>query len=49
MPPGPTQTANWSRGKKGWFTERYISRIYHHILYQKSIMLIDMTEKKSSW
>ncbi|KAI0123939.1 major facilitator superfamily domain-containing protein [Xylariales sp. AK1849] len=22
MPPGPTQTANWSRGKKGWFTPR---------------------------
>ncbi|OAL40654.1 hypothetical protein AYO20_00390 [Fonsecaea nubica] len=22
MPPGPCQTANWSRGKKGWFTER---------------------------
>ena len=22
MPPGPTQTANWFRGKKGWFTER---------------------------
>jgi MFS family permease len=24
MPPSPTQTANWARGKKGWFTERYI-------------------------
>ncbi|RAL17127.1 putative MFS transporter [Aspergillus homomorphus CBS 101889] len=22
LPPGPTQTANWARGKKGWFTER---------------------------
>ncbi|KAJ5817793.1 hypothetical protein N7447_007801 [Penicillium robsamsonii] len=22
MPPGPCQTANWSRGKSGWFTER---------------------------
>ncbi|KAF4538709.1 MFS general substrate transporter [Lasiodiplodia theobromae] len=22
MPPGPTQTANWARGKKGWFSER---------------------------
>ncbi|KAI9733104.1 MAG: hypothetical protein M1834_003651 [Cirrosporium novae-zelandiae] len=22
MPPSPTQTANWIRGKKGWFTER---------------------------
>ncbi|OCT52569.1 putative transporter [Cladophialophora carrionii] len=22
MPPSPTQTANWARGKKGWFTER---------------------------
>ncbi|SPO06791.1 related to nicotinamide mononucleotide permease [Cephalotrichum gorgonifer] len=22
MPPSPTQTANWFRGKKGWFTER---------------------------
>ncbi|KAL2822697.1 major facilitator superfamily domain-containing protein [Aspergillus cavernicola] len=22
MPPGPCQTANWARGKKGWFTER---------------------------
>lgn len=22
MPPGPTQTRNWFRGKKGWFNER---------------------------
>lgn len=22
MPPGPCQTANWSRGKSGWFTAR---------------------------
>ncbi|RMZ90926.1 hypothetical protein DV736_g1837, partial [Chaetothyriales sp. CBS 134916] len=22
MPPSPTQTANWARGKNGWFTER---------------------------
>lgn len=22
MPPGPTQTASWSRGKDGWFSER---------------------------
>lgn len=22
MPPGPTQTANWFRGKNGWFTEQ---------------------------
>ncbi|KAE8376058.1 hypothetical protein BDV26DRAFT_282968 [Aspergillus bertholletiae] len=22
MPPGPCQTANWARGKKGWFTAR---------------------------
>ena len=22
MPPGPTQTKNWFRGKKGWFTDR---------------------------
>ncbi|KAL4811809.1 major facilitator superfamily domain-containing protein [Aspergillus spinulosporus] len=22
MPPGPCQTANWARGKNGWFTER---------------------------
>ncbi|KAK4227418.1 major facilitator superfamily domain-containing protein [Podospora fimiseda] len=22
MPPGPCETANWFRGKKGWFTER---------------------------
>ncbi|KAL1862786.1 hypothetical protein VTK73DRAFT_6645 [Phialemonium thermophilum] len=22
MPPGPTQTANWARGKNGWFSER---------------------------
>jgi len=22
MPPGPSQTAHWARGKKGWFTER---------------------------
>lgn len=21
MPPGPTQTRNWFRGKNGWFTE----------------------------
>lgn len=24
MPPSPTQTANWFRGKKGWFSERYV-------------------------
>ncbi|KAJ8127224.1 hypothetical protein O1611_g6413 [Lasiodiplodia mahajangana] len=24
LPPGPTQTASWSRGKKGWFTARII-------------------------
>ena len=24
MPPSPTQTANWARGKKGWFTERQV-------------------------
>lgn len=23
MPPGPTQTKGWLRGKDGWFTERY--------------------------
>lgn len=23
MPAGPTETASWFRGKKGWFTERY--------------------------
>jgi len=22
MPPSPTQTKNWFRGKKGWFSER---------------------------
>jgi hypothetical protein len=22
MPPGPTQTRNWFRGKNGWFTDR---------------------------
>ncbi|KAL2862381.1 putative MFS transporter [Aspergillus lucknowensis] len=22
MPPGPCQTANWARGRKGWFSER---------------------------
>ena len=22
LPPGPTQTASWFRGRKGWFTER---------------------------
>jgi hypothetical protein len=22
MPAGPCQTANWARGKKGWFTEK---------------------------
>ncbi|RPB13940.1 MFS general substrate transporter [Morchella conica CCBAS932] len=22
MPPGPTQTANWARGKNGWFSEK---------------------------
>jgi len=22
MPPGPTQTKNWFRGKNGWFTDR---------------------------
>ena len=25
MPAGPSQTASWFRGKKGWFTERYVS------------------------
>ena len=24
MPAGPTQTASWFRGKKGWFTARYV-------------------------
>ena len=24
MPPSPTQTAGFPRGKKGWFTERYV-------------------------
>ncbi|KAE8314007.1 hypothetical protein BDV41DRAFT_587725 [Aspergillus transmontanensis] len=28
MPPGPCETANWSRGKKGWFTPR---QVLHHI------------------
>ncbi|KAL9623144.1 MAG: hypothetical protein Q9160_002459 [Pyrenula sp. 1 TL-2023] len=27
MPPSPTQTANWSRGKKGWFTERQVGNL----------------------
>lgn len=25
MPPSPTQTRGFPRGKKGWFTERYVS------------------------
>jgi hypothetical protein len=25
MPPGPCQTANWARGKAGWFTERQVN------------------------
>jgi MFS family permease len=25
MPPSPTQTKNWFRGKEGWFTERSVS------------------------
>jgi hypothetical protein len=27
MPPSPTQTANWIRGRKGWFTERLVTMI----------------------
>jgi hypothetical protein len=27
MPPSPTQTANWIRGKKGWFTERFVTTL----------------------
>lgn len=24
LPPSVTQTASWARGKKGWFTARYL-------------------------
>lgn len=32
MPPGPTQTANWFRGKKGWFTEREETIIVNRVI-----------------
>jgi len=28
MPPGPTQTASWSRGKDGWFSARLVPLTY---------------------
>ena len=44
MPASPTQTANWFRGKKGWFTERWVSPL--NIMH--SIHLTSTTEKKRS-
>ncbi|KAF2113116.1 major facilitator superfamily domain-containing protein [Lophiotrema nucula] len=32
MPPGPCQTANWSRGKKGWFSEREEEIIVNRVI-----------------
>ncbi|KAI1814933.1 permease of the major facilitator superfamily [Poronia punctata] len=32
MPPGPTQTASWSRGKEGWFTAREESIMVNRII-----------------
>ncbi|CAI7627922.1 unnamed protein product [Penicillium viridicatum] len=32
MPPGPCQTANWSRGKSGWFTPREETIIVNRII-----------------
>jgi hypothetical protein len=32
MPPGPTQTRNWFRGKDGWFTEREESIMVNRLL-----------------
>ncbi|KAF2400138.1 MFS general substrate transporter [Trichodelitschia bisporula] len=32
MPPSPTQTANWFRGKKGWFSEREETIIVNRVI-----------------
>ncbi|KAI0513278.1 major facilitator superfamily domain-containing protein [Xylaria bambusicola] len=32
LPPGPTQTASWSRGEKGWFTPREESIMVNRII-----------------
>ena len=32
MPAGPCQTANWARGKKGWFTEREEEIIVNRVI-----------------
>ncbi|KAI1313211.1 major facilitator superfamily domain-containing protein [Xylaria venustula] len=32
LPPGPTQTASWSRGKNGWFTPREESIMVNRII-----------------
>lgn len=32
MPPGPCQTANWFRGKKGWFTAREEEIIVNRVI-----------------
>ncbi|KAL4905424.1 hypothetical protein BDW74DRAFT_167677 [Aspergillus multicolor] len=32
MPPGPCQTANWARGKEGWFTEREETIIVNRVI-----------------
>ncbi|KAI1421900.1 major facilitator superfamily domain-containing protein [Xylaria sp. FL1777] len=32
LPPGPTQTASWSRGKNGWFTAREESVMVNRII-----------------
>ncbi|KAF2805300.1 MFS general substrate transporter [Mytilinidion resinicola] len=32
MPPGPTQTSSWFRGKKGWFTEKEQTIIVNRVI-----------------
>ncbi|KAH9904945.1 MFS general substrate transporter [Xylariomycetidae sp. FL2044] len=32
LPPGPTETASWSRGKKGWFTPREESIMVNRVI-----------------
>jgi hypothetical protein len=32
MPPGPCQTANWIRGKKGWFSTREEEIIVNRVI-----------------
>jgi len=50
MPAGPTQTASWFRGKKGWFTARYVelsAAMWRHNdgiadkLYREELILVN--------